>query len=95
MFGILYKITWRLFFKINYIFFSFSETKESVEYESTEKIVAEGKTHGSLLFQPVLKIHEGNYICEANNGVGTPLISDFSIFVHGRNKKRTSSLNKC
>lgn len=38
---------------------------------------------GNLNLKPVLKEHEGNYICEADNGIGKPLKTIISVFVHG------------
>lgn len=51
--------------------------------EDSSKLFAEGKGHSSLLLQPVFKMYEGNYECEADNGVGSSLTTEFSIYVHG------------
>lgn len=40
--------------------------------------------NGSLMFNPVLKDHEGKYICTADNKAGTPLQKTVFISVHGR-----------
>lgn len=42
--------------------------------------------NGNLNLKPVLKEHEGNYICEADNGIGKPLKTIISVFVHGMKK---------
>ncbi|KAG8178102.1 hypothetical protein JTE90_017450 [Oedothorax gibbosus] len=38
--------------------------------------------NGSLVFDPILKDHEGTYSCEADNGVGNPIKKITSIVVH-------------
>lgn len=40
-----------------------------------------------LILSPVLKSHDGQYICEADNGVEKSLSKLFSILVHGRRIK--------
>jgi hypothetical protein len=41
--------------------------------------------NGTLLIQPVLQEHQGQYLCEAINGVGAGLSTVVSLIVHGKN----------
>jgi hypothetical protein len=40
--------------------------------------------NGTLLIHPVLQEHQGQYLCEAVNGVGAGLSTVVSLVVHGK-----------
>jgi hypothetical protein len=41
--------------------------------------------NGTLLIHPALREHQGQYLCEATNGVGAGLSTVVSLVVHGKN----------
>jgi hypothetical protein len=40
--------------------------------------------NGTLLIHPALREHQGQYLCEANNGVGAGLSAVVSLIVNGK-----------
>jgi hypothetical protein len=48
--------------------------------------------NGTLLIHPVSREHQGQYLCEATNGVGAGLSTVVSLVVHGKNIKGTYDL---
>ena len=40
--------------------------------------------NGTLLIHPALREHQGQYLCEANNGVGAGLSTVVSLVVNGK-----------
>lgn len=43
-----------------------------------------GHTNGTLIFDSTSKDHEGQYLCEIDNGDGEALRKTVSLTVHGR-----------
>ncbi|GFY47204.1 hemicentin-1 [Trichonephila inaurata madagascariensis] len=59
------------------------ENSQNRESSTSLKLNSE---NGSLILDPVLKIHEGNYMCTADNGAGHPLSKTVTIVIRGRKK---------
>jgi hypothetical protein len=45
--------------------------------------------NGTLLIHPALREHQGQYLCEANNGVGAGLSTVISLVVNGKYTRKT------
>lgn len=67
---------------LGHYYYYFLNTGES-DKQQEEIFSLRSNGNGSLSLKPVLKEHEGNYICKADNGIGKPLKTTISIFVHG------------
>lgn len=48
--------------------------------------------NGTLLIHPVSREHQGQYLCEATNGVGAGLSTVVSLVVHGKHIKEMYDL---
>jgi hypothetical protein len=48
--------------------------------------------NGTLLIHPASREHQGQYLCEATNGVGAGLSTVVSLVVHGKNVTQTYNM---
>lgn len=39
--------------------------------------------NGTMVLNPVLKDHDGDYVCKADNDFGEPLEKKFTLVIHG------------
>jgi len=62
---------------INYIILG--KDSDQFSEDVTDNVTADG----TLVISKVTKKHEGYYVCEANNEVGTPIISIIRLNVQG------------
>lgn len=66
-----------------YIYFLFSDNKYSRDFSNSVQSITNA-INGSLTLNPVIKEHEGTYLCKADNDVGEPLEKEANLIVHGK-----------